>query len=102
MDFFSIGLTLACVSAAGGALWRVRTWFLRGKAFAKAGDTGPGVFRRFVGGLADVILLRRTLRDGPARWTGHMLLVLGFLPLIFLHAMDDVVTRPLFSAYEPT
>lgn len=102
MDFFSIGLTLACVSAAGGALWRVRTWFLRGKAFAKGGNTVPGVFRRFVGGLADVILLRRTLRDGPARWTGHMLLVLGFLPLIFLHAMDDVVTRSLFSAYEPT
>jgi heterodisulfide reductase subunit C/nitrate reductase gamma subunit len=31
-----------------------------------------------------------------------MLLVLGFLPLLVLHAMDGVVTRPLFPGYEPT
>jgi heterodisulfide reductase subunit C len=102
MDFFSIGLTLACISALGGACWRVRTWFLRGKAVTQADGKGPGISRRIMGGLADLVLLRRTLRHGPARWTGHMLLVLGFLPLLFLHAMDDVVTRPLFSAYEPT
>jgi heterodisulfide reductase subunit C len=102
MDFFSIGLTLACVSAAGGAFWRVRTLFLRGKAFAVTGGKRPGMPRRFLGGLADLGLLRRTLRHGPLRWTGHMLLVLGFLPLLFLHAMDGVITRPLISAYEPT
>jgi heterodisulfide reductase subunit C/nitrate reductase gamma subunit len=100
MDFFSIGLTLALVSAAGGALWRVRSWLLRGKTLAQT--CGPGMPRRLVGGLADLVLLRRSLSHGPLRWAGHMLLVLGFLPLLFLHAMDGIVTRPLFPDFEPT
>lgn len=102
MDFFSIGLTLACVSAAGGALWRVRSWFLLGKALDRQDVGASGGPVRIGAGLADLVLLRRTLRHGPARWAGHMLLLLGFAPLLVVHAMDDLVTRPLFSAYEPT
>ncbi|MDY0227956.1 MAG: 4Fe-4S dicluster domain-containing protein [Desulfomicrobium apsheronum] len=106
MDFFSIGLVLACASAALGALWRMRGWFKRGVAMGRPGQDRPrpgvlGILGMLVGGLADLVLLRRTMRS-PLRWTGHTLLILGFGPLIVLHAMDGVVTRPFFAGYEPT
>jgi len=99
MDFFSIGLALACLSAVCGTILRVRKWFTRGKAMAGSTHHGPRSLR-WAAGLADLILLRRT--RGGLRRRGHALLILGFLPLLFLHAMDGVVTRPLFAAYEPT
>ena len=107
MDFFSIGLTLACLSCVIGVAWRVRRAVTHPlpEARPNAGITSPpstGIFRNIASGLIDVLLLRRTLRTGPSRWLGHMLLVLGFLPLVLLHAMDGIVTRPLFSGYEPT
>ena len=109
MDFFSIGLTLACLSCVIGVAWRVRRAVARPlpEVRPNAGIKSPspastGVFRNIASGLIDVLLLRRTLRTGPSRWLGHMLLVLGFLPLVLLHAMDGIMTRPLFSGYEPT
>ena len=104
MDFFSIGLALALACALVGAFWRMRGWFRRGAAMRRPEQVKPhpGISGMLRGGLADLVLLRRTLRQSPLRWTGHMLLVLGFVPLIVLHAMDGVVTRPLFSGYEPT
>ncbi|MDY0308017.1 MAG: hypothetical protein RBR18_16425, partial [Desulfovibrionaceae bacterium] len=100
MDFFSIGLTLACLSAASGIIWRAWKWHARGKALAGSAARRP--FLSILGGLTDLFFLRRTWRLGALRWSGHMLLVLGFLPLVFLHAMDGVITRPLFAGYEPT
>jgi len=100
MDFFSIGLALACLSAACGILWRAWKWHARGKALAGSSALRP--FSLAMGGLTDLFLLRRTWRLGALRWSGHMLLILGFLPLVFLHAMDGVITRPLFAGYEPT
>ena len=99
MDFFSTGLTLACLCFVLGLAWRVRGWFTRRLPRRGAAHGFP---RGLAAGLADVVLLRRTLRTGRLRWAAHTLLVLGFLPLILLHAMDGVVTRPLFAGYEPT
>lgn len=102
MDFFSIGLSLAGLSFLAGAAWRLRggTPSLPGPEVA---DRQPPAARPgLLHGLADALFLRRTWRTGRLRWTGHTLLVLGFLPLLLLHAMDGVVTRPLFPGYEPT
>lgn len=99
MDFFSAGLGLACLSFVLGLAWRVH-----GRPGSRL-PAAPEQDRRKNGlaaGLADIILLRRTLRTGKIRWAGHTLLILGFLPLLILHAMDGIVTRPLFSGYEPT
>ncbi len=87
-----------------GLLWRMRGWIVRASAFAKPGPAAPrqSRFRAICLGLADLVFLRRTLRQGPLRWTGHTLLLLGFLPLVVLHAMDGVVTRIFFAGYEPT
>ncbi len=102
MDFFAIGLALAGLGAVCGTLWRARKWTARGTAVAAPGHKGRFSFQSTLAGLADILLLRRTLRRGVLRWAGHMLLVLGFLPLVLLHAMDGVVTRALFAGYEPT
>ena len=70
-----------------------------------SGHVHKGRGRTLAAGLADIVLLRRTLFGGSGgrlRWGGHTLLVLGFLPLLFLHAMDGIVTRQLFAGYEPT
>ncbi|WP_028577746.1 4Fe-4S dicluster domain-containing protein [Desulfomicrobium escambiense] len=99
MDFFSAGLGLACLSFVLGFAWRVH---------GRPGSRLPAASEQdrrksgLAAGLVDIILLRRTLRTGKLRWAGHTLLILGFLPLLFLHAMDGIVTRPLFSGYEPT
>lgn len=100
MDFFPIGLGLACLSFVLGLAWRVHGRPGSRLPRPSAGH-GRGI-RGLAAGLADMILLRRTLRGGKLRWAGHTLLLLGFLPLLFLHAMDGIVTRPLFSGYEPT
>ncbi len=102
MDFFSTGLTLACLSLFLGLARRVRNRIAHRLPAPAVSAPRRGVFRSLAAGAADVLLLRRTLRTGPVRWSGHMLLVLGFLPLLVLHAMDGVVTRPLFPGYEPT
>ncbi len=100
MDFFSIGLGLACLSFVLGLAWRVHG---RPGSRLPRPSAGHGrVNRGLAAGLADIVLLRRTLRGGKLRWAGHTLLLLGFLPLLVLHAMDGIVTRPLFSGYEPT
>jgi heterodisulfide reductase subunit C/nitrate reductase gamma subunit len=105
MDFFSVGLFLAGLSFLSGAVWRLRgetpaPGTLPAKSTPR--PSGGNRARRVLAGVTDVLFLRRTWRTGRLRWTGHMLLVLGFLPLLFLHAMDGIVTRPLFPAYEPT
>ena len=43
MDFFSIGLVLACASAGLGALWRMRGWFRRGAAIMGVNTAMGGV-----------------------------------------------------------
>ncbi len=108
MDFFSVGLFLAGLSFLIGVIWRLhgKTVLVDTRADSEDGSRlngkkRPGRTRRILAGLAD-LFLRRTWRTGRLRWAGHTLLVLGFLPLLFLHAMDGVVTRPLFPAYEPT
>ncbi len=104
MDFFSAGLGLAGLSFVLGLAWRVRRRRRRKLPLPapSVSRPEPGLIQALTSGLADIALLRRTLRGGKLRWAGHTLLLLGFLPLFVLHAMDGIVTRPIFSGYEPT
>lgn len=108
MDFFSAGLALACLSFVLGLALRLRGGRPGGRLPRRvpaSGHVHKGRGRTLAAGLADIVLLRRTLFGGSGgrlRWGGHTLLVLGFLPLLFLHAMDGIVTRQLFAGYEPT
>ena len=104
MDFISVGLTLASLAFLLGATFRIRRW-RKLRIPVPAPVVHMSLASRVIGwmsGLADAGLLRRTWRTGRARWVGHTLLLLGFIPLFLLHALDDIITRPLFPAYEPT
>ncbi len=52
--------------------------------------------------LTDVVFLRRTARTSAYRWLMHSLIFTGFMGLLVFHALDDIITIPLFSGYEPT
>ena len=96
MDFFSLGLSIASFCALLGAARRVRGW--RRWRLSSGRPAVAFSLQGLAAGLADVLLLRRTFRTSRLRWAGHMLVVLGFVPLLVLHAMDGVVTASLFPA----
>ena len=104
----------------GGIMYRVFTWFHgrvihpnAGAAAAlkrmgvgfigvfqtPAGGRIPGLVRSLVG---QVLLQVHILKQNPLRWVMHLFICYGFLYLLLFHALDDIVTRTLFSGYEPT
>lgn len=52
--------------------------------------------------LLDVLLLRRLLARQKLRWTGHLLVVVGFTLLLLMHALAPLVSAKLFPGYQPT
>jgi len=50
----------------------------------------------------DVLLQADLFKAHKVRWLFHILLFYSFVVLVFMHAMDDMVTRALFSDYEST
>jgi len=52
--------------------------------------------------IVDVILQTRILREDFLRWLMHMLIYGGFMLLLLMHAMDSIITEPLFYEYYST
>lgn len=102
MDFFSIGLGLAGLSCVLGILWRVRGWPGRrlacGHHISSKRPACQRWRRRPISSCCGAPCALDEWLVGP----GHMLVLLGFIPLLLLHALDDIVTRSLISGYEPT
>lgn len=63
---------------------------------------GRRVFAAIEVFFADILFQRRILRDSLVRWLVHMALFWGFLGLLFMHALDRYVTKPVFENYYPT
>lgn len=102
-----------------GLLWRVSAWFRR-RVGADVQDLRPfqrgaAVFRGAAAALSsrrlfdvlgafflDVLLLRRLYRNDKLRWLGHLLIVVGFILLVLMHALAPLVTAKLFQHYQPT
>lgn len=98
MDFFSAGLGLAGLSFVLGLAWRVRRRRRLPLPAPSVSRPEPGLIQALTSGLADIALLRRTLRGGKLRWAGHTLLLLGTALCSSCTAMDGIVTRPIFPA----
>lgn len=114
------GLVYGAIAVcATGVVYRVLSWFRRnpwgcgppgrllGRSREAALDVGRSVFSRRALSLGrtfvlDVLLQRRLFRAGALRWVVHGAIVAGFVVLMVMHALDDVVMRPLFPGYEPT
>ncbi len=52
--------------------------------------------------ITDIIFQIRTLKEDPWRWFMHILIYWGFMLLVMLHALDQLITQKLFSDYVPT
>ncbi len=50
----------------------------------------------------EVIFQSGILKEDALRWLMHMFIFSGFTLLFFLHALDNLVIAPHYSAYAPT
>ena len=117
--FYEIALYASLTIFGMGLLYRLWCWFridigpgpgkssvLRRLKAALKGTAAtvfsPRVFTLFKVLFLDVLLQLRILKEDFLRWLMHMLIYLGFLLLLLMHALDTLVTHPLFSGYYPT
>ena len=52
--------------------------------------------------ILDVVLQRRILKEDFLRWFMHMLIYIGFMLLLLMHALEDFISEPLFTDYYST
>ena len=52
--------------------------------------------------ILDVILQRRILKEDTLRWVMHMLIFVGFMLLLFIHAFESWTSSNLFEDYAST
>ena len=116
MTPFGWAVALAAAIAAAGSLWRAAGWLRLGLPLApssareRASALLAGLARaprgkrawRALTVLLEVLALRRLWTRDPVRWAAHLLLVVGFAGLFFLHALGDVVAVKLADSYMPT
>jgi heterodisulfide reductase subunit C/nitrate reductase gamma subunit len=50
----------------------------------------------------DVLLQTRILKTDFLRWMMHILIFFGFISLLLMHALDDVITKKIFPEYFAT
>ncbi len=116
---FSILLYSALLVFFLGTTWRVSAWFTRKvgpesrripasrRLLAALRGALGAVFSRRIGAafrvlLMDVILQRRIIKEDFLRWIMHMCLFWGFMLLLLMHALDELVTAKLFEEYWST
>ena len=50
----------------------------------------------------DVVLQIRILKEDFLRWVMHIFIYVGFMLLLFMHALENFISEPLFSGYYST
>ena len=117
--FFSICLYSALAIFCLGMLYRLHRWFYRPvgqsswpvNGSQRFRDSVTGVFKAFfsprlgnivIAFVLDVLLQRKLLKESFMRWLGHFLIFGGFIALLFMHAMESIISVNLFTDYQPT
>ncbi len=102
-----------------GIVYRISTWFTRKIGFSTRGIQTSERVSAAVKGISgvifsvkiltlvkvfilDVLLQRRILKEDFLRWLMHMLIYLGFMLLLLMHALEDFISEPLFANYYST
>lgn len=102
-----------------GLIFRFSSWFFRSAGFPskdiKAGTRFLSFAKGFIGVIfsrkiltlikvfiIDVIFQRRALKEDILRWAMHMLIYCGFMMLILMHALGEIITASIFSDYYST
>ncbi len=60
------------------------------------------IVRLFQSLLTDVLFQKRSLNTSVLRWGMHLLIFIGFMGLVLMHALDTVITEKIWSYYYAT
>jgi heterodisulfide reductase subunit C/nitrate reductase gamma subunit len=116
---FSISLYTALILCGAGLIYKVLYWFqyptnnqdqritTAGRVSAAAKGVISSLFSLKIFPLIkifflDVLLLARLRRENFLRWFIHLCIFGGFMCLLLMHALDQYVSKKLFSEYAPT
>ncbi|MFP3999426.1 MAG: 4Fe-4S dicluster domain-containing protein [Desulfobacterales bacterium] len=116
---FTVLLYASLIIFLLGLAYRIGTWFSRETGY---NTDGPAVSKRGLSALTgivsvifstkffkliqvfflDILLQKKILKESFWRWAMHMLIFWGFILLLLMHALEQIITASLFSDYEST
>ena len=116
---FDILLYTSLAIFISGLIFKISTWFTRKIGFfayqvtaaerVSAAAKGilmtvfsPNILVLIKVFILDVALQLRILKEDFLRWLMHMLIFWGFILLVGMHALETVISEPLFSNYYST
>ncbi len=102
-----------------GLIYKISTWFTRNIGILGSGISTGQRLQSAIKGIAgvilsskilalleaivlDVLLQRRVFKESVPRWLAHMLIFYGFMLLLFMHALESVISEAIFSEYYST
>jgi len=117
--FYDIALYVSLAVFGIGMIYRISTWFRRNIGIndndIRVSRRISAAFKGIIGAVCsanlltlikvfvvDVLLQIRILKEDFLRWLMHILIYGGFMLLLLMHAMDSLITEPLFSEYYST
>ncbi len=117
--FFYLALTVSLIYFGIGLIFKVSAWFHHRIGIDADGFTPAERFSAAVKGIAgvlfsrdilkliraliwDVLFQMRIFKEDFLRWLMHMLIFVGFMLLLLMHALDKLITAKLFSNYYAT
>ncbi|MBW1800451.1 MAG: 4Fe-4S dicluster domain-containing protein [Deltaproteobacteria bacterium] len=116
---FSIFLYASLIIFFIGLIYKIASWFsknvgLMGRDVTtgqKVSSVIRGIFGVFFSHkilsliivfILDVIFQRKILRENVLRWVMHMLIYAGFILLLLMHALGEIITASFFEEYYST
>ncbi|MEE4136170.1 MAG: 4Fe-4S dicluster domain-containing protein [Desulforhopalus sp.] len=116
---FKVLLGISVAVCVLGVLYRLACWFSQGLQPAGSATTtsqrvlaalgaipaalfSSALFRMVRTLFVDLVFLKRTLDKSLLRWFAHSLIVVGFIALFLMHALDSQVTEAFFRDYQST
>ncbi len=116
---FNILLYASLIIFFIGLIYKVYRWFSRNVTVAARDVAAPARMLAAIKGIfsvlfsskiatlvrvffVDVLLQQRILKIDAIRWLTHFLIFSGFMMLLLMHALDSLITEPLFAGYHST
>jgi heterodisulfide reductase subunit C/nitrate reductase gamma subunit len=115
--FFNIGLYLSLGICGLGIVYRLHSWLSRSlektppttatRLAAIGRKCLTTVFsKRMIPALQalvmDILFQRTIFKSSPWQWMAHMAVLYGFVLLVLMHALDDLITTAIFPEYAST
>lgn len=114
----TVALWVALAAFAAGLAYKVSSWFRHGlapaggiSAWSRALAAARGIALTVLSAkilvalealVLDVLLQRRILKHGVARWLAHLAMSLSFAGLLLMHALGGVLTVRVLPGYAST